>query len=79
MKPILLAATLVALPAVLAAQTDGSESIFRQSFEGMFDAPSGPLPLPHRVMEPNPPVPLDGGILLLLAGGVAVARKRLVR
>lgn len=79
MKTTLLAAALVALPAVLAAQMDGSESIFRQSFDGMFEAPRGPLPIPHRVMEPNPPVPLDGGLIVLLVGGAVVARKRLGR
>jgi hypothetical protein len=42
----------------------------------MFEAPS-PVVLPQGVMEPNPPVPLDGGVILLLASGAALARKRL--
>lgn len=56
--------------------TPGYESVFQQSFEGMFDAPDPRLVLNQRVMEPNPPVPLDGGVVLLLIGGVALARKR---
>jgi len=27
-------------------------------------------------MDPNPPVPLDGGVILLLVGGAALARKQ---
>ena len=73
---MIIAAALAAAPAAAWAQVDGSESLFKASFEGMFEAPS-PVVLPQGVMEPNPPVPLDGGILLLLVGGAVLARKRL--
>jgi hypothetical protein len=75
---MIIAAALAAAPAAAWAQVDGSESLFKASFEGMFEAPS-PVVLPQGVMEPNPPVPLDGGILLLLVGGAVLARKRLAR
>ena len=75
---MMIAAALVAAPSAAWAQVDGSESLFKASFEGMFEAPS-PVVLPQGVMEPNPPVPLDGGMLLLLVGGAVLARKRLAR
>jgi hypothetical protein len=75
---MMIAAALAAVPAAAWAQVDGSESLFKASFEGMFEAPS-PVVLPQGVMEPNPPVPLDGGMLLLLVGGAVLARKRLAR
>jgi hypothetical protein len=75
---MMIAAALAAAPAAAWAQVDGSESLFKASFEGMFEAPS-PVVLPQGVMEPNPPVPLDGGILLLLVGGAVLARKRIAR
>ena len=76
MKSLMIAAALAVAPAAAWAQVDASESLFKASFEGMFEAPS-PVVLPQGVMEPNPPVPLDGGVILLLAGGAALARKRL--
>jgi hypothetical protein len=75
---MMIAAALAAAPAAAWAQVDGSESLFKASFEGMFEAPS-PVVLPQGVREPNPPVPLDGGMLLLLVGGAVLARKRLAR
>jgi hypothetical protein len=75
---MMIAAALAAAPSAAWAQVDGSESLFKASFEGMFEAPS-PVVLPQGVMEPNPPVPLDGGMLLLLVGGAVLARKRLAR
>jgi len=74
----MIATALAAAPAAAWAQVDGSESLFKASFEGMFEAPS-PVVMPQGVMEPNPPVPLDGGMLLLLVGGAVLARKRLAR
>jgi hypothetical protein len=41
----------------------------------MFDPPKQPIAL--RAAEPMPPVPLDGGIALLLAAGIMAARKSL--
>ena len=76
MKSLIIAAALAVAPAAVWAQVDGSESLFKASFEGMFEAPS-PMVLPQGVMEPNPPVPLYSGVILLLAGGAALARKRL--
>jgi len=78
MKSLMIATALAAAPAAAWAQVDGSESLFKASFEGMFEAPS-PVVMPQGVMEPNPPVPLDGGMLLLLVGGAVLARKRLAR
>jgi hypothetical protein len=75
---MMIAAALAAAPAAAWAQVDGSESLFKASFEGMFEAPSTVV-LPQGVMEPNPPVPLDGGMLLLLVSGAVLARKRLAR
>lgn len=74
----MIAAALAAAPAAAWAQVDGFESLFKANFEGMFEAPS-PVVMPQGVMEPNPPVPLDGGMLLLLVGGAVLARKRLAR
>lgn len=72
----MIATALAVAPEAALGQVEGSESLLRSSFEGMFEAPS-PLVLPQGVMEPNPPVPLDGGVILLLAGGAVLARKRL--
>ncbi len=74
----MIAAALAVAPAAAWAQVDGSESLFKASFEGMFEAPS-PVVLPQGVMEPNPPVPLDGSLVLLLAAGSILARNRLKR
>jgi len=76
MKSLLIAAALAVAPTAAWAQVDDSESLFKASFDGMFEAPS-PMDLPVGVIEPNPPVPLDGGVILLLASGAALARKRL--
>lgn len=73
---MMIAAVLAAAPVAVRAHVDDSEALFKASFEGMFDSPS-PVALPQGVMEPNPPVPLDGGVLLLLAGGAVLARKRI--
>jgi hypothetical protein len=55
------------------------EALLRSSFEGMFEPPV-PLPIADvRAAEPMPPVPLDGGVVLLILGGIAVARTRLAR
>jgi hypothetical protein len=78
MKSLMIAAALAVAPAAAWAQVDGSESLFKASFEGMFEAPS-PVVLPQGVMEPNPPVPLDGSLVLLLAAGSILARNRLKR
>lgn len=51
------------------------EAIFQAAFHGMFEPPQQPIAL--RVAEPMPPVPLDGGVALLLAAGMAAARKSL--
>lgn len=56
-----------------------NEALLKQSFEGMFDPPTMLPVVDPRAAEPMPPVPLDGGVVLLLAGGIAVARKRLSR
>lgn len=72
----MIAAALAAAPAAAWAQVDASESLFKASFEGMFDSPP-PVVLPQGVMEPNPPIPLDGGVLLLLTSGAVLARKRI--
>lgn len=69
----MIAAALAVAPAAAWAQVDGSEALFKASIEGMFEAPE-PVMLPQ-VMDPNPPVPLDGGVILLLVGGAALARK----
>jgi hypothetical protein len=75
MKLLMIATALAVAPAAAWAQVDGSESLFKASFEGMFEAPE-PVMLPQKVMDPNPPVPLDGGVILLLVGGAALARKQ---
>ena len=51
------------------------DALFQEAFSGMFDPPYPPIEL--RAAEPMPPVPLDGGVWLLLASGIAAARKRL--
>ena len=61
------------------AQIEGQESLFRASFEGMIDPPEPVLTLPRGLAEPQPPVPLDGGLVMLLLGGIAVARRRQAR
>ena len=50
-----------------------SENPFEGTFDGMFDVPNDPMPVPQGVMGPlNPAVPLDGGLTaLLIAGGAA--------
>jgi hypothetical protein len=71
----LIATTAIFAAHVAWAQVEGSESLIQASFEGMFEA-SAPTAIANKVSEPNPPVPLDGGVILLLAGGVLIARKR---
>ena len=53
------------------------EAIFEAAFHGMFEPQYQQLEL--RATEPMPPVPLDGGMWILIVGGVAAARKRLRR
>lgn len=65
--------------APMLAQMEGQESLLRASFEGMFDPPEPVLTLPRGLAEPQPPVPLDGGLVMLLLGGIAVARRRQAR
>lgn len=65
--------------APILAQMEGQESLLRASFEGMFIVPEPVLTLPRGVAEPQPPVPLDGGLVMLLLSGIAVARRRQAR
>ena len=46
-------------------------------FDGMFEVPNDPMPVPQGVMGPlNPAVPLDRGLTaLLIAGGAAGYRQ----
>jgi hypothetical protein len=54
-----------------------SENPFEGTFDGMFEVPNDPMPVPQGVMGPlNPAVPLDGGLTaLLIAGGAAGYRQ----
>lgn len=53
------------------------QSIFQESFEGMFEIEPADTYIPEGVQGPlNPAVPLDGGLTaLLLAGGAVGYRK----
>ncbi len=55
------------------------EALWKKSFEGMFESPEALPAIDSRAAEPMTPVPMDGGVVLLLAVGIAVARKRLAR
>lgn len=55
------------------------EALWKESFDGMFEPPTALPVIDSRAAEPMPPVPVDGGVVLLLAVGIAVARKRLAR
>lgn len=64
----LLMGCLVAASVTLSAQ---NENLFAESFEGMFDV-EAPTWVPEGVNDnPPPPVPLDGGLVVLLAAGSA--------
>jgi len=54
-----------------------SENPFEGTFDGMFEVPNDPMPVPQGVMGPlNPAVPLDGGLTaILIAGGAAGYRQ----
>lgn len=65
---------LVAAGTALSAQSD---NLFEESFEGMFDV-AAPTWVPEGVNEnPPPPVPLDGGLVVLLAAGSAAGYRAL--
>ena len=65
---------------IAAIGTSAQESnVFAESFEGMFDV-EAPTWIPEGVNNnPPPPVPLDGGLVALLAAGGAVGYRRLRR
>jgi hypothetical protein len=56
------------------AQGQDSENAFSEAFEDMFQY-EGPILIPQNT-PPAPPVPLDGGLVALLAAGGAVAYKK---
>ena len=75
MKKLIL---MVLLAAALGASAQES-NVFAESFEGMFDV-EAPAWIPEGVNNnPPPPVPLDGGLVALLAAGGAVGYRRLRR
>lgn len=68
----------LSLAATLGATAQES-NVFAESFEGMFDV-EAPTWIPEGVNDnPPPPVPLDGGLVALLAAGGAVGYRRLRR
>ena len=58
----------------LVARGQESTPIFEEAFEGMFSFEE-PVFIPQNT-PPDPPVPLDGGLVALLAAGGAVAYKK---
>jgi hypothetical protein len=53
------------------------QSIFQESFEGMFEIEPADTYIPEGVQGPlNPAVPLDGGLTALLVAGGAVGYRR---
>ena len=75
MKKYLIFSALIAV--VFSATAQSNESMFDETFQGMFDVPNEPIYIPEGVQGPlNPAVPLDGGLTaLLLAGGAAGYRQ----
>jgi len=71
MRKILL--TVMLLFSVIARGQD-SENAFEEAFEDMFQYEE-PVWIPQGT-PPEPPVPLDGGLVALLAAGGAVAYKK---
>jgi hypothetical protein len=55
------------------------EALWKKSFEGMFEPPTALPVIDSRAAEPMPPVPMDGGVVMLLGVGIALARKRMAR
>lgn len=54
------------------------QSIFQESFEGMFEIDPADTYIPEGVQGPlNPAVPLDGGLTALLLAGGAVGYRKL--
>ena len=58
----------------LVARGQESGPVFKEAFEGMFSIEE-PVWIPQNT-PPPPPVPLDGGLVALLAAGGAVAYKK---
>jgi hypothetical protein len=71
MKNILL--TIMLLFSVIARGQDNG-NVFEEAFEDMFQFEE-PVWIPQGT-PPEPPVPLDGGLVALLAAGGAVAYKK---
>ncbi len=72
MKKILM--TVMLLFSVIARGQD-SENAFEETFKDMFQYEEEPVWTPENT-PPDPPVPLDGGLVALLAAGGAVAYKK---
>ena len=71
MRKILL--TIMLLFSVIARGQDNG-NVFEEAFEDMFQFEE-PVWIPQN-SPPDPPVPLDGGLVALLAAGGAVAYKK---
>lgn len=74
---IILSAGLV-LASMVPAWANSNEDIFSQAFDGMFEGNGwNDFNIDASVMDnPPPPVPLDGGLAVLLATGAAVGYRR---
>jgi len=59
----------------LVARGQDSENAFEEAFEDMFQYEE-PVWIPQNTPPPPPGVPLDGGLVALLAAGGAVAYKK---
>ena len=63
----------------LTASAQSQEDIFSEAFNGMFnfEIPTGPIS--GAMDNPPPPVPLDGGLIALLAAGGTLGYRKLKR
>lgn len=66
------------LASVAPAFANSNEDIFSQAFDGMFEGNGwNDFNIEASVMDnPPPPVPLDGGLAVLLATGAAVGYRK---
>jgi len=71
--------TVLLVIGALSLNAQSQEDIFSEAFNGMFnfEIPTGPIS--GAMDNPPPPVPLDGGLIALLAAGGTLGYRKLKR